>query len=117
MITPLFRFQRRSLRRIVFPALAIALAVPSVVPTVRPATALPTSCRVITYYQTAAMETVVGVRTNCPGSSNTGRTSPHREVETVTLDAPGPGPVGGGSGKLPCEFLAKGCGNLPVRRN
>jgi len=87
-----------------------------VFPGAMPAAALPTQCVITTYYKTAEMVTVVGVRTNCPGGSNSGRTSPYKEREVVQLNSPGPVGGGGGGGSLPCEFLAKGCGNLPVKR-
>ena len=40
-----------------------------------PADALPRSCRITTYYQTAALETQVGMRTTCPGGQRWGRTT------------------------------------------
>src|SRR5688500_6187608 len=75
------------------------------VPAAGPAEALPRSitCRITTYYQTAEMETEVGVRTTCPGGAKWGRTSPHRQVEVVTLDTPTGPTTGGGPGGLPCE--------------
>lgn len=82
----------------------------------QPADALPRSCRITTYYQTAELETQVGMRTSCPGGQRWGRTTRFFETETVDLTPPGPGPVGGGGGNLPCEFLASGCSNLPTNR-
>ena len=74
-------------------------------------------CRMTTYYKDAEMTTIVGVRTNCPGGRSYGRTSPYHEVETVELDTGGEsGGPSTGPGKLPCEFLAAGCSNLPVFR-
>jgi len=105
----------RALRPIV---LAWPLALAPAVGLPEPAAALPvqSTCRITTYYREAAMETVVGVRSTCPGTSNSGRISPYKEVETLTVDN-GHGHAGGGSGaSLPCEFLAKGCGNLPANR-
>lgn len=116
MSSSLFRPLRRAACLAVLSAASLVLGVPPVLPTIQPAMAIPTSCRVTTYYQTAEMVTVVGVRTNCPGSSNSGRTSPYKEVEVIDTSPEGPSPVGGGPGSLPCEFLAKGCGNLPARR-
>lgn len=76
------------------------------------------TCVIRTYYRTADMSEQVGVRTNCPGVSNSGRTSPHVEVERIEYgESSGVG--GGGQNTLPCEFLAKGqerCANVPVRR-
>jgi hypothetical protein len=99
-----------------FAAAVLANAALFVLPTAETALALPKQCRIITYYQTAEMVTVVGVRTNCPGSSNSGRTSPHKEIEVVSFDGPTTGGGGGGGGNLPCEFLASGCSNLPTNR-
>jgi hypothetical protein len=73
------------------------------------------TCVVPTYYKSAEMEQEVGVRTNCPGVANAGRTSPHVEVERIQYgESSGGSP--GGARKLPCEFLAQGCGNLPEKR-
>lgn len=83
------------------------------------AEALPNSltCRITTYYRTADLSDVVGVRTTCPGGSSWGRTTRFKEVEAVEFDSPeGPGGTGGGPGGLPCEFLAAGCSNLPEPR-
>lgn len=81
-----------------------------------PTEALPKqlSCRITTYYKTADMTDVVGVRSTCSSPKSSGRTSKYYEVEVLTADT---GPSGGGSGgpgNLPCEFLAAGCSNLPV---
>jgi hypothetical protein len=73
------------------------------------------TCLIRTYYKTAEKEEQVGVRSNCPGVGNTGRTSPHVEVERIQYGESSGGAPGGG-GKLPCEFLEKGCGNLPEKR-
>ena len=74
-------------------------------------------CRMTTYYKDSEMTTVVGVRTTCPGGRSYGRTSPYYEVEVVELDSGGgSGGPSTGPGKLPCEFLAAGCSNLPVLR-
>ena len=75
------------------------------------------SCRFTTYYKEAEMATIVGTRTNCPGGQSTGRTSPYFETEIVQLDTGGgAGGPATGPGRLPCEFLAKGCSNLPEQR-
>lgn len=101
-------------------AAPLALVLNTLPQTFTPAAALPQSitCRITTYFSTAAKEDVVGVRTTCPGGERWGRVTQHREIEVVTLDVEGPSPAGGGGGPggLPCEFLAKGCSNLPTRR-
>lgn len=89
-------------------AAAVALAA-------SPAEALPTQCRIFTYYTDVTMTEMVGVRTTCPGGGGWGRTSRFREVETINLNensGPSTGPGG-----LPCEFLAAGCSNLPRGRH
>jgi hypothetical protein len=73
------------------------------------AQAYPTSCVIRTYYRTAEMVDVVGVRTKCPGGRSWGRTTRFVEAERVDLTPPGPGGTSGSPGKLPCEFLATGC--------
>jgi hypothetical protein len=81
------------------------------------ASALPRSCVIRTYYQTAQMQAEVGLRSSCPGVRRWGRTSRHVEVETVQLTPDGPGD-GGGPGGLPCEFQTDDgqCNNLPKPR-
>ena len=82
------------------------------------ASAYPTQCRVTTYYASAEMSNIVGVRTNCPGGGSWGRMTRYRESEIIQLGGEGPGGSGGGGpGGLPCEFLAAGCSNLPVARH
>jgi hypothetical protein len=71
------------------------------------------SCRIITYYSEAAKEHTVGTWSNCPGQKGLkGKRSKYKEIETVELRSPAPGP-----GSLPCEFLAKGCSAIPKPRN
>ena len=67
------------------------------------------SCVIITYYNNAAHDRVVGTWSNCPGQKGLkGKRTRYSERETEQLRSPPPGP-----GSLPCEFLQKGCGNLP----
>lgn len=76
------------------------------------------TCLIRTYYKTAEMADQVGVRTNCPGVSSSGRTSRHVEVERIEYGESS-GPIGGGQAKLPCEFLAgsqERCLNVPLKR-
>lgn len=71
------------------------------------------SCVYITYYGNASMNRVVGWWSNCPGHKGLhGRATRFREREVVQLGREGPGP-----GRLPCEFLAKGCPHLPDPRD
>ncbi|MER9055033.1 hypothetical protein [Mesorhizobium sp. M0213] len=94
------------------------LAFPNFLPPVTiPANALPVSqsCRITTYYKTAAKATEVGVRSTCQGVKKWGVTSKYYEVEKIEAATPPHTSDGGGS--LPCEFLAAGCFNLPVKRN
>lgn len=104
--------------------LAALLTLPFAVP--QPALALPNTlvCRITTYYQEAALETIVGTRTTCPGGGSSGRTSRYYEIEVVELDTP-QGPSGPGGAGMPCEFVADGtgpwspqntCQNLPIPR-
>lgn len=81
------------------------------------ARAYPTQCRMTTYYSSAEMSDIVGVRTNCPGARSWGRITRFRESEIIQLGGEGPGGGGNGPGGLPCEFLAAGCSNLPVARH
>ena len=78
--------------------------------------ALPRSCVIRSYYDNAELETQVGVRSSCPGARRWGKVTRFVEVERVDLVPEGPGSPGGGPGKLPCEFLASGCSNLPELR-
>jgi hypothetical protein len=57
------------------------------------------------------------MRSSCPGASKWGKVTKFVEVETVDLVPEGPSGPGGGGGKLPCEFLASGCSNLPELRH
>ncbi|MER8548782.1 MULTISPECIES: hypothetical protein [unclassified Mesorhizobium] len=94
------------------------LAFPNFLPPVTsPANALPVSqsCRITTYYKTAAKATEVGVRSTCQGVKKWGVTSKYYEVEKI--EAATPPHTSGGGGSLPCEFLAAGCSNLPEKRN
>ncbi len=75
------------------------------------------TCRITTYYKTAEMTDVAGVRSTCPGAQSSGRTTRFFEVEEIQLGTPTTGGGGGDPGGLPCEFLAKGCSNLPTMRN
>ncbi len=73
-------------------------------------------CRVYTYFSDKEETKQVGLFARCPGGTHTGRTTKWFTVETFTV---GNRPdVGGGQtpGSLPCEFLAAGCGDLPVPR-
>jgi hypothetical protein len=72
-------------------------------------------CLIRTYYKDAEMAEQVGIRTNCPGMSSSGRTSRYVEVERIEYGETS-GALGGGPAKLPCEFLASGCPNLPLKR-
>ena len=105
-------------------ACAALLIMPAGLPL--PAAALPNTltCRITTYYQEPALETVVGTRTTCPGGQSSGRTSRYKEIEVVQLDYGG-GPSGPGGAGMPCEFVADGtgpwspqntCQNLPIPR-
>jgi hypothetical protein len=97
-------------------AVNLALATAALLPMAGPAEALPNSCVIRNYYQTAEMDNQVGMRSSCPGARKWGKTSKFVEVETVDLNPSGPGGPGGGPGGLPCEFLASGCSNLPQLR-
>lgn len=89
--------------KLLITALAVALV---------PAPALAATCRIITYYSDATMTKGVGSWSNCPGQKGLqGKRTIHREIETVELASPRPGP-----GSLPCEFLAKGCSPIPSPR-
>ena len=79
--------------------------------------ALPKSCVIRNYFQTAEMDNQVGMRSSCPGANKWGKITKFVEVETVDLVPDGPSGPGGGPGKLPCEFLASGCSNLPELRH
>ncbi len=64
------------------------------------------TCQVITYYSNAAQTTVVGSWSNCPGQKGLqGKRTRFSERETIEISG-GPRP---GGGKLPCEFLQRGC--------
>jgi hypothetical protein len=100
-------------RAVIGASLAVTLTSPVVLP--QSATALPKSCIIRSYFQTAEMEKQVGMRSSCPGATKWGKVTKFVEVETVDLVPDGPsGP--GGPGGLPCEFLVTGCPNLPVPR-
>ncbi len=85
-----------------------------------PAQALPgpgATCKVITYYSDAAKTNQVGTSSTCPGNRGLhGRRTAYFEVDTIPLGNQGPRPTKG-PGHLPCEFLAAGCGNLPVEHH
>ncbi len=104
------------LRRVI---LAASLAAISSAPVMLPQTAaaLPKSCIIRSYYNNAELDTQVGMRSSCPGAQKWGKVTKFVEVETVDLVPEGPGGPGGGPGDLPCEFLEKGCPNLPVKRH
>lgn len=108
--------------------LSAALALPLFVSAPTALVALPTPaiaapvqvvCTIWTYYSDREKTDIVGTKTFCPGSGTQrqGRTTRYYTIERESL-----GPVGGGghhaggSGGLPCEFLAKGCSNLPQPR-
>ena len=73
-------------------------------------------CSIYTYFSNAEETTQVGLFSTCPGGEKTGRKTRWFTVEATTV---GPGtpvnkpPKAGGP---PCEFLAKGCPNLPAPR-
>ncbi len=78
------------------------------------------TCKITTYYSTAQLTQEVGRLSTCPGPDRgmKGRKTRFFEVETIQISAPGPGGGSqGGPGKLPCEFLASGCSNLPGARH
>ncbi|MET3580800.1 hypothetical protein ABID19_003839 [Mesorhizobium robiniae] len=109
----------------IMPAVTITAAAVSLLllsnfvpPVSSPANALPVSqsCRITTYYKTAAKAKEVGLRTNCQGVKKWGVTSRYYDVEKLETGTP-PHNTSGGGGNLPCEFLAAGCSNLPVKRN
>lgn len=73
-------------------------------------------CRVYTYFSDKEETKQVGLFARCPGGTHTGHTTKWFTVETFTV---GTRPETGGEqkpGSLPCEFLAAGCGDLPVPR-
>jgi hypothetical protein len=64
------------------------------------------------YYENASMTKVVGVQSNCPGRKGLqGRRTKwvEREKDSYKICASTPE-------KIPCEFRANGCKNLPDRR-
>jgi hypothetical protein len=74
------------------------------------------NCSIYTYFSNADETTQVGWFSTCPGGEKTGRKTRWFTVEATTV---GPGtPVNKPpkAGELPCEFLAKGCPNLPAPR-
>jgi hypothetical protein len=74
------------------------------------------SCKVITYYADATMQTKVGSQSNCPGAHGlTGRKTAFFEVDDIPI-GPGPRPKPPTPGKLPCEFLQDCSVNLPIAR-
>ncbi len=78
------------------------------------------TCKITTYYSTAQQTQEVGRLSTCPGPDRgmKGRKTAFYEVETIQIGSPGPGGgPHGGPGKLPCEFLASGCSNLPEARH
>lgn len=85
-----------------------------------PAQALPPgerTCRVITYYSSAAKTREVGVFTMCPGGAKLGHKTQWFTSETFTTGHPNP--IGNPTqpANLPCEFLVSGCSNtLPEPR-
>jgi hypothetical protein len=99
--------------------LAASLAAISSAPVLIPqsAAALPKSCIIRNYFQSAELDNQVGMRSSCPGAQKWGKVTKFVEVETVDLVPDGPSGPGGGPGKLPCEFLASGCSNLPEIRH
>lgn len=71
------------------------------------------TCRIIIYYSDATKTVAVGNWSNCPGQKGLhGKRTRFSDVETETIRSPRPGP-----GHLPCEFLVKGCGNLPEQHH
>jgi hypothetical protein len=110
MRNPVFKAVRRSI-------LAASITLVSTAPIILPqtASALPKSCVIRNYFQTAEMNNQVGMRSSCPGAQKWGKITKFVEVETVDLVPDGQSGPGGGGG-LPCEFLASGCPNLPVHR-
>ncbi len=95
----------------------LALATAALVPMTGPSFALPKSCIIRSYFPTAEMDNQVGMRSSCPGANKWGKVTKFVEVETVDLVPDGPSGPGGGPGRLPCEFLASGCSNLPELRH
>jgi len=89
----------------------------------RPAQAAPPStgtCSITYYYSDPEKTKQVGTFSNCPNPPPkrglTGRKTRYYDVETVNLGNPSP-PRPRPPGHLPCEFLAKGCGNLPTEHH
>jgi hypothetical protein len=105
---------RAVMRRSVL-GLSLAVIPPATVLLPQPVSALPKSCVIRNYYNNAALDTQVGMRSSCPGTQKWGKITKFVELETVDLVPDGPTGPGGGGG-LPCEFLASGCPNLPVHR-
>jgi hypothetical protein len=102
-------------------AAGLAFGAAALLPMAGPASALPKSCVIRTYYKAADLAEEVGMRSSCPGVKSRGKTSKFVEVETVDLQPEGPGGAGGPGG-LPCEFAAGEaagleCNNLPRPRN
>jgi hypothetical protein len=94
----------------------LLLAGAAILPMTGTSEALPRTCIIRSYYNNAELDTQVGMRSSCPGARKWGKVTKFVEVETVDLVPDGPsGP--GGPGKLPCEFLASGCSNLPELRH
>ena len=95
----------------------LALATAAMLPMTAPSIALPRTCVIRNYYNNAELGTQVGIRSGCPGHAKWGKITKFVEAETVDLAPEGTGGGGGGPGRMPCEFLADGCSNLPEMRN
>jgi hypothetical protein len=93
--------------------IAALLAMTSLAWLCHSAPAAAATCRTIIYYADAAHTRSVGAWSNCPGRKGlSGRRSPYYEVETEEIAGGGSGP-----GRLPCEFLEKGCSPVPTPRH
>lgn len=72
------------------------------------------TCTIIIYYSDASLNRPVGSWSNCPGQKGLqGKRTVHKETMTEQIGGPTPTAT---PGKLPCEFLAKGCQPLPRAR-
>lgn len=99
-------------------AAAAAIAVMAIVPGgIIDAAAAPgpgAVCRVTIYYDSEEQTNIIGGRSTCPGAKKRwGKPSPYAEVELIEFGRDEPVGTGDGPGDLPCEFLDKGCPNLP----
>jgi hypothetical protein len=74
------------------------------------------TCSIYTYFSNATETNQVGLFSTCPGGEKTGRKTKWFTVEHTTVSRATPANKPTKAGNLPCEFLKKGCPNLPAPR-